>query len=386
MATHERSGFTLIELLVVITIISILMAMLLPALVRAREQARRIQCASNLRQMGMVFFMFSDEHNGLFPPAHPNNYWGEPWLWEEVTTYMDGEGYREIPNLIRNNYTFDLESIYPEYLDDTNVLICPSKPTSLLEGKDAWYRDVTFAPEHIDFDRTIFPDDYFPEDFDFNEAYDLTQMAGLQKPRPDPDCMTNQTYFYMPYAVVTEEQALYLWDELDRRMWEGEVDFMKRELQIDEYHAPGGGKVYYRMQVNMGPHFISDVNDAARGVVSDSQIPVLFDAFSDDGLARLNHMEPPGGNILFLDGHVEFRKYPDKYHRIPYTPDFVDWARANTYDDLPLTNVPPWCGNRNNDTAFEPPLLVLPQRPRIPRFTAGFYPESFPRVTDSEQG
>ena len=71
VATREgfviREGFTLIELLVVISIIALLIGILLPALSAARESARNVQCLSNLRQFGVAFHSFANEHDGRFP-------------------------------------------------------------------------------------------------------------------------------------------------------------------------------------------------------------------------------------------------------------------------------------------------------------------------------
>lgn len=70
-----RRGFTLVELLVVVAIVAILAALLLPVFARARETARKVVCASNLRQIGFAFAMYCGDYDDLYP----NN--GDPYLW-----------------------------------------------------------------------------------------------------------------------------------------------------------------------------------------------------------------------------------------------------------------------------------------------------------------
>lgn len=66
-AVHGRRGFTLVELLVVIGIIAVLISLLLPSLGRAREQARRTACLSNLRQVHQAFMLYALQHRDQVP-------------------------------------------------------------------------------------------------------------------------------------------------------------------------------------------------------------------------------------------------------------------------------------------------------------------------------
>jgi prepilin-type N-terminal cleavage/methylation domain-containing protein len=101
-------GFTLVELLVVVGIISLLIAMLLPALTTARESANRIKCSSNLRSLGQFVFLFAQDHNGRVPESQDTPYagaggWNPTWM-----------------------YTKDYFVLVDDYGANQRLFICPS--------------------------------------------------------------------------------------------------------------------------------------------------------------------------------------------------------------------------------------------------------------------
>jgi len=123
------SAFTLIELLVVIAIIAILAAILFPVFARARENARRSSCQSNLKQIGLGIIQYNQDYDEKFPPAYISP--------AGNTTFMattTDEGWAEI--------------IQP-YLKSTQILQCPSEPTSPVATgtngpgySDYWYNSL----------------------------------------------------------------------------------------------------------------------------------------------------------------------------------------------------------------------------------------------------
>lgn len=94
---YRNQGFTLIELLVVIAIIAILAAILFPVFARARENARRSSCQSNLKQLGLASMQYSQDYDGRFVPVYSLNpgqtppdgiYWFDAprteWVWPQI--------------------------------------------------------------------------------------------------------------------------------------------------------------------------------------------------------------------------------------------------------------------------------------------------------------
>ncbi len=86
----RKRGFTLIELLVVISIIALLVSILMPALGRAREQARSTVCKSNLKQWGLIFRYYTDDNNGRFMQWAPSGAGQGTWIYSLHSYYQDG--------------------------------------------------------------------------------------------------------------------------------------------------------------------------------------------------------------------------------------------------------------------------------------------------------
>ena len=220
------------ELAIGLSLLGVLAVALGPALSRSRDASRRASCANNLKQLGLVLKMYSNESKGgLYPPLSP----------------------------VTNNWMFDIDAVYPEYLTDLNVLVCPDSP-----------------------------------------------YADAERFASRPECASSIFYTYLGYTVTSDEQAFALFDAYYTKPF-GEVGMRDLSLVTPMWEKSGRVKM---------------PGDQAAIPLMWDRMPLYDEEFSHS---------PLGGNILHLDGHVEFVPY-SYYNNSNYFP--MTRLTAETYGSV----------------------------------------------------
>jgi len=310
----RKRGFTLIELLVVIAIIAILAAILLPALARAREAARRASCQSNLKQWGLVFKMYSGENRSMFPSLAV-----EPFV-QKVQCDESGGDMLPVPGKIGiQSFGPWVPQIYPDYISDPRIILCPSEaearevPNLKNPQTGEWWIHVPCTDANVGIG--AIDESYFYIGWMLDKLDDTDPQLPITV--LDDDAPMTELG---PAQLICMLAALEVKAQLNAQAGNF-VSPAHEDVDLTWAYAAGipnlgvpigvgGGNSVPRLKEGIERFLITDINNPAAGAAAQSNIYIMGDLVAVS-TSLFNHV-PGGCNILYMDGHVSFERYPGK--------------------------------------------------------------------------
>jgi prepilin-type N-terminal cleavage/methylation domain-containing protein/prepilin-type processing-associated H-X9-DG protein len=296
----RKSGFTLVELLVVIGIIAVLVSLLLPTLARAREQANRTKCLSNIRQISQAFFMYTNENNGWFPcvavfgsqlgwngagAIPPNTQMSPTWV-----------GWAEDWIVWRNKQPDDpLEGSIIKYMNNPppEVMRCPSEevpPNRVEQNAGAG------GP---------YPYSYAMNSYlSFGVKYHPAATPPFDKPSTSTanNLVYKENYAWKINQVRNSSQKIIVYEVDERVIRDGRA----------QMQSPNIG-----MNVNNKIMMVAIRHDGKRAMPDDFPDPTQRRPIED------NINVDRRGNCGFVDGHADYVSRRDAHSRNYYDPKYV---------------------------------------------------------------
>ena len=248
---REHGGFTLIELLVVIAIIALLAAILFPVFSRARENARRTTCMSNMKQLGLGIMQYTQDSDGIYPARWSDTYTGT------------GDAGTSNPDGLDMNWT---DMIYP-YVKNPQVYTCPDRSSEE-------YSFYTPQPRN-----TV--DDFFWGTYDINATYGAYNSPYLYSPSPYTTTYYGASPAGAPESAVSDTPGTIFLSE-GSTAW-GDAALTTGGIQFGNK----GGQIYWPGGTNPTPQTTTEPYTMS-----------VTNAF-----VEAPHLDTT--NVLFCDGHVK---------------------------------------------------------------------------------
>jgi prepilin-type N-terminal cleavage/methylation domain-containing protein len=138
-ASKSKQGFTLVELLVVTSILGVLVAILLPALHKAKKKARRIQCMNNEKQLATASLLYAMDNEDHMPAN------GDPTAPDANPKWVMGAFVRPLDSINESYVTDPNTSLFGKYIHNPETYVCPEDPPKIVVGERRYPRVRSYA-------------------------------------------------------------------------------------------------------------------------------------------------------------------------------------------------------------------------------------------------
>ena len=240
--------------------------------------------------------------------------------WNRKLPRTGDEGQADDPEDLGLRAIMDGPAVYPEYLTDLKIFFCPSttrgRPEDYIDCPGGgWCNNVPSSPLY-----GMLDPDYIGDKRSYLYYGWMTEDAGVWLTMIGASQAA--VYSLVPPSLAAVDQDINLGNWGGAAVFQAFVDDKLTSLFLPaglvDAKGNGGGDTIYRLREGIERFLITDINNPASSAVAQSEIPVMWDHIEGNREGRSSRSErfnhiPGGANVVYLDGHVEFLKYPGEH-------------------------------------------------------------------------